>query len=232
MAYLSYYDLEKIQTEFIKYAPAYAQEEAKVAIAKVMDLQMQGVIRAGLYYIVLVDLVGSTEYGVRHGNEKLAGRIQKFVTCSFNALNDSEIRNVALFIKEIGDAVLFIFQHFPDVLIWNSKFRECLGIFEHNDEPYHIRTSVNIGEVFLEGINPLSLAVSQTFKMEKRVDADQVVLTEPAYLVAWPTVARAYHGFSKIGSIQLNGFSAEVDLYQLNIHDKEDLERIANERLD
>ena len=61
-----YYNLEKIQTEFIKYAPAYAQEEAKEAIAKVMDLQKQGVIRDGLYYIVLVDLVGSTEYGTRH----------------------------------------------------------------------------------------------------------------------------------------------------------------------
>ncbi|TKJ39297.1 MAG: hypothetical protein CEE38_00710 [Planctomycetes bacterium B3_Pla] len=227
-----YYDLDKIQTEFIKYAPAYAQREAQEAIVKVMDLQKQGVIRDGLYYIVLVDLVSSTEYGAKHGNEELAGRIQKFVTSSFNALNDSEIRNVALFIKEIGDAVLFVFQHFPDVLLWNSKFREWLNLFEHNDEPYHIRTCVNIGEVFLQGVNPLSLAVSQTFKMEKRVDADQVVLTEPAYLVAWPTVARAYHGFARIGSIKLDGFSAKVGLYQLQIHDKEDLERIVKERLD
>jgi hypothetical protein len=55
---LQYCNLEKIAIEFLKYAPSYAQAEAREAIEKVMDLQMQGIIRNGLYYIVLVDLVG------------------------------------------------------------------------------------------------------------------------------------------------------------------------------
>jgi class 3 adenylate cyclase len=229
---IQYHELEKIQKEFIKYAPAYAQEEAKAAIAKVMDLQMQGVLRNGLYYIVLVDLVGSTKYGVAHGNDALAKRIQSFVTSSFNALNDAHILNLGLFVKEIGDAVLFVFQHFPDILLWSSSFRKWLSVFEAKDEKYAIRTCVNIGEVSLQGVNPLSLAVSQTFKMEKDVPADAVVLTDPAYHVAWPTLARAYHAFRQTKSISLDGFKTEVPLHELQIHDKDDLERIAKERLD
>lgn len=229
---IQYHALEEIQTEFLKYAPSYAQTEAKAAIAKVMDLQMQGVLRNGLYYIVLVDLVGSTKYGVAHGNDALAKRIQNFVTASFNALNDARIANLGLFVKEIGDAVLFVFQHFPDILLWSASFRKWLSLFDGNDEEYHIRTCVNIGEVSLQGVNPLSLAVSQTFKMEKEVSADCLVLTDPAYHVAWPTVARAYHGFKQIKSIELDGFKAEVPLHQLVIHDRDDLERIAKERLD
>jgi class 3 adenylate cyclase len=229
---ISYYDLEEIQEEFLKYAPAYAHREAQQALDKVLELQKQGIIRDGLYYIVLVDLVASTDYGVRHGNEKLALRIERFVMSSFNALNDSKIRNVALFIKEIGDAVLYIFQHFPDVLLWNAKFREWLRTLGDDDEPINIRTCVHIGEVFLQGVNPLSLAVSQTFKMEKQVDSNQVVLTEPAYNVAWPTIARAYHGFTKTGSIQMDGFASDVGLYKLEIHDEQDLERMAKESLE
>jgi class 3 adenylate cyclase len=99
-------------------------------------------------------------------------------------------------------------------------------------DDYQIWICVHVGEVSLQGVNPLSLAVSQTFKMEKSVSAGQIVLTEPAYHVAWPTVARAYHGFKKIPEIQLDGFSAPVPLYQLEIYDKEDMERIARERLD
>jgi class 3 adenylate cyclase len=226
------FPMEEIQQEFLKYAPYYAQEEAKQAIWKIFELQKQGIIRNGLYYIVLTDLVGSTKYGVRNGNEKLADRIKNFILASFDALNEIEIKNSALFIKEIGDAVLFIFQHFPDLLLWSSMFRQYLKVFEINDEPFNIRTCINVGEVFLQGVNPLSIAVSQTFKMEKSVPSNQIVLTETAYSVAWPTVARAYHGFKKVSSIQMDGFIREVDLFQLQIHDDKDLERIAKEKLD
>jgi len=227
-----YYSLDKIQAEFLKYAPAYAQEEAKQAIYKVFELQKQGVLRSGLYYIVLTDLVGSTKFGAENGNEALTKRIQYFVLSSINALNDAPIKNVSLFVKEIGDAVLFVFQHFPDILLWASAFREYLGVMQRVGEVFEIRVCVNVGEVSLQGVNPLSLAVSQTFKMEKAVPAGRVVLTEAAYHVAWPTLARAYHGFKQITSIQLDGFLKAVPLYQLEMHDKDDLERIAKERLD
>jgi class 3 adenylate cyclase len=227
-----FYPLDDIQVEFLKYAPAYAQKEAQIAIDRVFELQKQGVLRNGLYYIVLADLVGSTKYGVARGNDALSKRIEYFVLSAFNALNGAQIKNVSLFVKEIGDAVLFVFQHFPDIIEWASGFRKWLEIATRTgDDPYQVRICVNVGEVSLQGVNPLSLAVSQTFKMEKSVSAGQIVLTEPAYHVAWPTIARAYHGFTTIASIQLDGFKEPVSLYLLNTHDKDDLERIAKERL-
>ena len=84
---VSYYPLDDIHREFLKYAPAYAQEQAKEAIWKILDLQKQGIIRDGIYYVVLVDLVGSTKFGASHGNEQLAARIKRFITYSFDAFN-------------------------------------------------------------------------------------------------------------------------------------------------
>ena len=81
----------------------------------------------------------------------------------------------------------------------------------------------------LQGVNPLSLAVSHVFKMEKSVPGGSVVLTESAYHVAWPTVARAYHGFERTGEVFLNGYRDPVQLYELQIHDALDLKRIVEE---
>lgn len=228
---IQYYSLDDIGQEFLKYAPAYAQKEAKQAIAKIQDLQSQGVIRSGLYYIVLVDLVDSTKYSADHGNEALVRRIQQFVLASFNGLNDSPIKNVGMFVKEIGDAVLFIFQHFPDVLRWKSGFDKFLAVFGHND-PFHIRTCIHLGEIYLDGVNPLSIATSHAFKIEKQVQSDHIVLTDPAYNAAWPTIARAYHGFEDYGTIELDGYDSPVRLHRLIIHDAEDTERIVAESIE
>ncbi len=229
---ISYYPLDDIQREFLKYAPAYAQKEAQEAIYKVMDLQMQGVLRDGLYYIVLVDLVASTKYGILHGNQKLAERIKRFVTYSFNSFNEARIRNAGLFVKEIGDAVLFVFQHFPDVLRWRHQFGKCCELEDKFDEPIVLRTCVHVGEVSLQGVNPLSLAVSQVFKFEKEVPGGAIALSELAYHVAWPTLARAYHAFIKIGSVTLDGYPGPVTLYGLKVHDQQDLERMVVEQLE
>ena len=225
----NYYPLDDIKREFLKYAPAYAQEEARLAIEKIYDLQRQGVIRNGLYYVVLMDLVGSTKFAVEHGNKEAIDRIQFFIRNSFQALNDANVSNVSLFVKEIGDAVLYVFQHFPDIIRWRSAFNFYLGPkWKH---PMQVRTCIHIGEVSLTGVNPLSLAVSQTFKMEKTVEAGAIVLTEPAYNVAWPTIARAYHGFEDYGAVELDGYPEPVRLHRLTINDDDDLARILQEAL-
>lgn len=224
-----YYDMEQIRTEFLKYAPAYAKAEASSALNKLFELQSQGIIRDGIYYIVLVDIVGSTKYAAEHGNLKLAERIKIFVTYSFNALSASKIKNNGIFLKEIGDAVLFIFQHFPDILKWRDNLQQYLSVVQRDSEPYVLRTCIHIGEVTLEGVNPITLAVSQTFKMEKSVKENDIVLTEPAYSVAWPTIMRAYHGFSNYGTVELDGFKDPVKLHKLELHDKDDLARIIEE---
>lgn len=226
---LQYYDLDQIRYEFLKYAPAYAKAEASSALDKIFELQSQGIIRDGIYYIVLVDIVGSTKFAAEYGNLKLSERIKTFVTFSFNALSESKIKNNGIFLREIGDAVLFIFQHFPDILKWRDNLQKYLDIFCTTNDPYTLRTCVHVGEVTLEGVNPITLAVSQTFKMEKTVQANDIVLTDPAYHVAWPTIMRAYHGFSDYGVVELDGFKDPVKLHKLELHDKDDLSRIIQE---
>ena len=223
-----YHDFEKIRSEFLKYAPAYAQEEARQAIGKVIELQSQGLLRNGIYYITLVDLVGSTKYAAEHGNERMNERIKTFVRFTFDALTVSKLTNTAIFLKEIGDAVLLIFQHFPDILKWSDNLHQYLALFD-KPEPYVLRTCIHIGEVSLEGVNPISLAVSQTFKMEKAVKGGEIGLTDPAYHVAWPTIARAYHGFKDYGTVELDGFKEPVKLHKLVLNDKDDLKRIVIE---
>jgi len=225
-----YRPIEEIKREFLKYAPAYAQKEAAQAIDKISELQSQGLIRNGLYYVVLVDLVGSTKFAAEHGNEKAIERIRFFVTSSFRALNEANVKNVALFVKEIGDAVLLIFQHFPDILSWRASF--AAGLELYGESAIEIRTCIHLGEVFLEGVNPLSLAVSQCFKMEKSVAAGDIVLTESAYHVAWPTITRAYHAFTEYGEVALDGFSSLVKLYRLEANDEADLKRILTEGIE
>ena len=208
---------EEIRSEFLKYAPSYALDEAAEAIERIAELQAQRLIRDGVYYIVLADLVGSTKFAATHGNPAGAARVQRFIKHSFDALNHSELKNTALFVKEIGDAVLFIFQHFPDVLRWRAAFGEYLEL--PAPEPIAIRTCVHVGEVSLEGVNPLSLAVSQCFKMEKAVAAHDLVLTDPAYHIAWPTLDLAYSAFADYGAVELDGFDQPVALHVVNAHD-------------
>lgn len=224
-----HYDIFKIKNEFLKYAPGYAKHEASQALDKIFELQSQGVLRNGIYYIVLVDLVGSTKFSAEYGNAKMSERVRTFVTASFNALSQSKIKNTGIFLKEIGDAVLFVFQHFPDILKWRDNLQRYLDIFKKHETPFVLRTCIHIGEVSLEGVNPISLAVSQTFKMEKSIAAGEIGLTDPSFHVAWPTIARAYHGFTNNGSIELDGFKEPVKLHKLNLHDDDDLSRIVKE---
>jgi class 3 adenylate cyclase len=226
---LQYVDLDEIKQEFLKYAPEYAKEEALAALDKIVELQSQGLIRNGIYYIVLVDLVGSTKFSAEYGNAKMSERIQHFVSSSFKALTSSNLTNSAIFLKEIGDAVLYVFQHFPDILKWRDNLQKFLHIMREGSDPYILRTCIHVGEVSLSGVNPISLAISQTFKMEKAVVAGDIGLTEPAYHIAWPTINRAYRGFSTYDTVKLDGFKEPVKLYKLNIHDDEDLSRIVEE---
>lgn len=226
---ISYYRLDEIKWEFLKYAPAYAQDEARIAIERIYELQQEGVIRDGLYYVVLMDLVGSTKFAAEYGNKEAIDRIEFFIKNSLQALNDSNVSNISLFVKEIGDAVLYVFQHFLDIIRWRSSFDSYLAAAPRR--PLEVRTCVHVGEVSLTGVNPLSLAVSQTFKMEKSVEAGAIVLTDPAYNVAWPTVARAYHGFEDYGNVELDGYPQPVPLHRLTVNDEDDLKRILEEVL-
>jgi hypothetical protein len=70
---------------------------------------------------VLVDLVGSTKFMTERGNEIGAKRIEYFVRAAWASISGITLRNMAIPIKEIGDAVLLLFQTFPDVIAWQSR---------------------------------------------------------------------------------------------------------------
>lgn len=223
-------DLEEIREEFARFAPAYARTQAETALNKIIELQSQGLARSGLYYLVLVDIVGSTAYITEHGNSAGDQRIEHFVKSALDAIVHIELTNTAIFIKEIGDAVLLIFQCFPDVLKWQDQFESHLTLWERDDtDRINIRTCVHIGDVILRGVNPVALAVSQLFKFEKAVSSGDVVLSAPAYNAAWPTLARAYHAFEPQGEVELDGYPKPVMLYRLKREEVNTLKQFIQE---
>lgn len=221
--------MAELDQELLRYAPAYAKDEAAAAIGKVEELQSQGILRKGVYYLVLVDLVGSTAYAAEHGNAALSNRVQIFVTSAITAISHASLANTAVFLKEIGDAVLLIFQHFPDVLRWHQALLRHLSIFDKFADRFVVRACVHLGEVNLNGVNPLSIAVSQTFKMEKAVRDGSMALSEPAYQVAWPTIRRAYRAFDRVGEVEIEALAGVIGLYELVTFGPDDFGEIADE---
>lgn len=150
-----------------------------------------------------------------HGNAAADKRIKHFVTSAFNAIGQVELTNTAVFVKEIGDAVLLIFQCFPDIIRWQGELDAYLDLYggTGDSNKIRVRTCVHIGDVILRGVNPIALAVSQLFKFEKEVDAGEVALSEPAYQAAWPTLARAYHAFEHKKDVDLSGYPQPMALF-------------------
>ncbi len=84
-------------------------------------------LESGLYYIVLVDLVGSTKSGVTRGNAVLMARTKQFVAAVNLALTNAKMsHNTGRVLKTSGDGVLMIFRHFPDVIQWRVEFDGAL----------------------------------------------------------------------------------------------------------
>jgi class 3 adenylate cyclase len=179
----------KSHKSYLKNIPAYALANMDHDVENLSHIHQAKQINNGIYYTVLVDLVGSTRYLASNGNEKAGQRIINFVQAGVSTFINCEKVNKAYFLKEIGDSILFIFTHASDIVKWHeaftSKLNECAHVI---DEPYEIRTCVHLGEVYLHDANPLCLSVSETFKMEKQVQAGKIVFSELAAKVAAPTL--------------------------------------------
>ncbi len=178
--------------------PNYARQAALVAIANVRELEERQLFRPGLYYIVLIDLTSSTEASKSLGLELNQKRVQTFITASVEALGHIELSSYAQFLKEIGDATLFIFSSFEDLYHWWGAVENAF--FTYNNEwagelgdklfrAFNIsaKTVVHLGEVsYITKGNPLSLAVNQVFKIEKLFGAGQLGCTEAVRSAACP----------------------------------------------
>lgn len=198
-----------LKSKYFKNAPAYALGDGSFNTEYWDEKNEPGKINNGVYYIVLVDLVGSTKYLTNYGNEKAAARIISFVQAGVETFINIEKVNTAYFLKEVGDSVLFIFSHVYDLVKWHHDFESALHqrsiLFE---EDLEIRTCVHLGEVSLHDDNPLCLSVSETFKMEKMISSGKIVFSEAAACIAAPSlkgknyIFQAYQKCDLVGNMQ------------------------------
>lgn len=182
-----YLDLPK---DTLRNIPFYALQPAVKAIQKVREMERTSLFRPGLYYIVLADLCGSTAFTAKYGDAEGDIRTEWFHTAAIQSLGEISLNNYVAFSKTIGDASLLIFSSFVDVYKWSDRLSSNLDYMTQqypdslvqrqitfndgeltervHDFGLRARRLVHLGEVsYKENSDPLSLAVSQTFKIEK-----------------------------------------------------------------
>jgi len=173
-------------------------------------------IADGIYYIVLADLVGSTKFGAKMGNAALAARVHIFVEASKKALGHPKISsNSGRFLKSIGDGVLILFNHFPDVVQWQIEYAGILSSAAIRHEQIQARICVHAGEVRFADGDTSTLAINQVFKMEKKVGAGDLVLSDIAHNLALPSLYPKQCEFEEYGTVRLDGYTRPVKLHRL-----------------
>jgi class 3 adenylate cyclase len=170
----------------------------------------------GIYYIVLADLVGSTKFGAKWGNDALTARIHTFVGAAKKALENARMSsNTGRFLKSVGDGVLIAFNHFPDVVQWQMEFDGELSLAESGQEQFQTRTCVHAGELRFDEGDTLNLATNQVSKMEKSVGAGEMVLSDIAHQLAVPSLYPRQCEFKEHGTVRIDGYSRPVKLHRL-----------------
>lgn len=190
-----------LPTGSLRSIPIYARKQAIDAIIKVREMERTSLFRPGLYYIVLADLCGNTMFNAKYGDVEGDIRIEWFQTAAIQSIGEIEVRNYVAFSKTIGDAALLIFSAFGDVYEWSERFSanlmamsdeyfenleiRCVEYDEHTleqrieDFKLRARRLVHLGEVsYNDYTDPLSLAVSQTFKIEKHFSETDLGCTQ------------------------------------------------------
>jgi hypothetical protein len=181
--------------------PIYARKPAVDAILKVKEMESKNLFRPGLYYIALADLCGNTAFNAKYGDAEGDVRTEWFHTSVIQSLGEIKLNNYVAFNKTIGDASLLIFSSFKDVFAWSAQFSENLdslaGEYHENleirgvdydedtleerisDFAPRARRFVHLGEVsYKENTDPMCLAVSQAFKIEKNFSEPDLGCTQ------------------------------------------------------
>ena len=218
--------------------PIYARKPAVDAIIKVKEMEKASLFRPGLYYIVLVDLCANTAFNAKYGDKEGDIRIQWFHTAVIESIGETPLRNYVAFSKTIGDASLIIFSSFLDVVDWSDRLSSNLSAlsdeymqrahekYDHLDEPelealvsafsLKARRLVHLGEVsYKEDIDPLSLAVSQTFKIEKYFAHTDLGCTQSVAQVIKPKLLEAKLILVENFEVEIPGLSGKVMTYYL-----------------
>ncbi|AQT05222.1 hypothetical protein [Acetobacter persici] len=218
--------------------PIYARVPAVDAIKRVRQMEASTLFRPGLYYIVLADLRGNTAFNAKYGNAEGDVRVEWFQTAVIQSIGEISPENYVAFSKTIGDAALLIFSAFRDVFKWSQQLTrnleglrdeypenlESRGIDIEDDSlderlsdfDLKARRLVHLGEVsYKEQIDPLSLAVSQAFKIEKVFDRDDLGCTQSVYDAVSPALAELNLVAQKNAMVEIPGASGPSMTYYL-----------------
>jgi class 3 adenylate cyclase len=175
-------------------------------------------IEDGIYYIVLADLVGSTKFGAKSGNEWMRIRVNAFAEAACKAIKHAKMtQNSGQFFKTIGDGVLLLFSHFPDVAQWKVEFDGLLNLSQIHHKPrLKARICAHVGEIRFEKADASALAINQLCKMEKRVRTEDIVVTDLVRQLALPSLVPQQCSFQRYTRVRLDGYPRPVQLHRLN----------------
>ena len=211
--------------EALNNVPRYAKKEALQAIIKIKELEDNKFFQPGLYYVVLVDLSESTKASAELGYEINRQRIEHFIKLTVKALSEIELNNSRVFfVKEIGDASLFIFSNFNDIMKWSAKLDELLALYNAKCDSVgkpslykmYTKKCIHAGEIHYSGkSNPVALAVNQVFKIEKLFKKGDVGFTDIVREIVSPLIKSNIIKIEKVAEIVLPGDDIEKPIWRI-----------------
>jgi len=173
--------------EFVKHSLDKIQVTNVEVQAGVVEVGKKHNLRDGLFYAVLIDLAGSTIASSKMSGAEFSEWIKKFIRIT-KAAPDAKERNLAVFVKSMGDASLLLFRNFYDILDWKNKVDELCS--HHNNSckkegkpdfyQYHYKTIIHITEVYFDRANSDTNAfgVHLVFKVEKKFGRGDIGITD------------------------------------------------------
>lgn len=196
------------------------------AIRQVRSLRQRRKIEPGLFYIVFVDLIGSSIASSKIGPEENQKRIKYFIKLAKQAL-PKKPRSYSVFVKAIGDGALFLFTNFEDVKDWANKMDEWCDWYNQacikNKKPeiYHLysKKCIHLGEVhFDDQFDPIALAINQIFKIEKEFKKVQLGITDVVKQVIIPRINSGELKAEKIKEVTLIGENVPRPIWNIAYH--------------
>lgn len=181
----------------------------------------------GLYYIVLIDLSGSTISAGKMSKTDYSKWINGFIKITTDALNFSP-KNKSVYIKSSGDGLLFLFGNFDDILDWRSRVNNlCIEYnqkCESEKKPdfywYNYKTIIHIGEVYFEEDrhDTNSFAVNVVYKIEKQFQKNDLGITEAVKQAITPEINSGRFRIDKGTDYTLEDANVIIPLWKLSIN--------------
>lgn len=137
----------------------------------------------GLYYVVLVDLSGSTIAASKTTAMMHSQWINNFVEIAQTALNFTSV-NTAIYLFTCGDGSVFLFRDFSDILKWKIKLNELCSNYNREQEggknfhPYETKIIIHIDDINFNANYDGSFAIDVLFNIEKQFVKADLGITE------------------------------------------------------